>query len=324
MNETEGGNAKAIASGFKQLFEELRHMRWLEESQQFANLHLRLCKLLTDVDEQYLPDDRATVFVAARDRICGLITRPGVRRLQKDWELWEDAKEAGDVLRAYTKGIERNEDIMCALLRACLGENSRINQFSEQELFFAGMLLDREALAQVKRVVGIRYVKDLKIMTVTKRGLIFTEAVSKLRKWPAITSGLDRNPLSKEITVMGNVYKADVSGIGNILNMAEFMTGVTNTVNQNVHQSAAADEVKALVKALASQVTSVAPKVDVANAEQLGKNLEALSKELSAAKPQRKWYEVSLDGLKEAAEAIGELGIPIVQTVAKLTSLLLT
>jgi hypothetical protein len=75
---------------------------------------------------------------------------------------------------------------------------------------------------------------------------------------------------------------------------------------------------------LASEVTAVGPKIDPALAEQMGKNLEALSKEVNSAKPQKKWYDVSLDGLKEAAQAVGELGAPILQTVSKLIPLLLS
>jgi hypothetical protein len=124
-----------------------------------------------------------------------------------------------------------------------------------------------------------------------------------------------------EEKVMVNI---EASGTGNIINVAKYMIDVTNTVNQNVTQSSASGEVKELMKSLVDQVTAAAPKIDPATAEQLGKNLEALSKELNSAKPQRKWYEVSLDGLKEAAEAVGELGVPIVKTVAKLVPLLLS
>ena len=115
----------------------------------------------------------------------------------------------------------------------------------------------------------------------------------------------------------------EVSGQGNIANVARDMSNVINTVNLNLNQSTASDDVKNLVKVLTEQVSAAAPKVDSGSAEQLGKNLEALSKELSSAKPQKRWYEVSLEGLKEAADAVGEIGIPIAKTVAKLMPLLL-
>jgi len=55
----------------------------------------------------------------------------------------------------------------------------------------------------------------------------------------------------------------------------------------------------------------------------MGKNLEALSKEVASDEPDRQWYEVSLGGLKEAAQAVGEIAKPILNTVGMLSTLLL-
>ena len=114
----------------------------------------------------------------------------------------------------------------------------------------------------------------------------------------------------------------NVSGQGNIVNIAKYMTDVSNTVNMNVGQSGASDEVKNLMNILAKQVADAGVKVEPAVAQKMGKNLEALSKELNSAAPEREWYEVSLDGLKKAAVAVGEVGVPILSTVAKLLPLL--
>lgn len=119
----------------------------------------------------------------------------------------------------------------------------------------------------------------------------------------------------KEVTVSG--------GTGNIINVADFISDVTNTVNQNINQSNESNEIKDLVKKLTEQIAKVAPSIDPKKAEKMGKNLEALSKEMASSEPERKWYEVSLEGLKEAAEAVGELGKPILETVTKLSPLIL-
>jgi hypothetical protein len=55
----------------------------------------------------------------------------------------------------------------------------------------------------------------------------------------------------------------------------------------------------------------------------MGSDVETLSKEMSQPKPRRAWYELSLKGLREAAEAVGEIGKPIVETVKLLWPLLL-
>jgi hypothetical protein len=114
-----------------------------------------------------------------------------------------------------------------------------------------------------------------------------------------------------------------VSGTGNIVNVAEFMSNVTNTVNNNLAESNAGDDVKALIGQLNEEIERLAPEVDPSLVKKMGKNLEALSKETASEEPERRWYEVSLEGLKEAAQAMGALAEPVVKIVGKLSALLL-
>ena len=55
----------------------------------------------------------------------------------------------------------------------------------------------------------------------------------------------------------------------------------------------------------------------------MGKNIKKLSEEIAEPEPDRKWYELSIEGLKEAAVAVGEIGIPIIETLKKLGEILL-
>jgi hypothetical protein len=114
-----------------------------------------------------------------------------------------------------------------------------------------------------------------------------------------------------------------VSGQGNIVNVADIISNVNNTVTQNLSNSAASDDVQKLVKELAAQLEQISGKIDPAKTAKMGKNITRLSEEVAAQEPERAWYEVSLKGLKEAAEAVGELGAPIAATVKKLWPLLL-
>jgi hypothetical protein len=75
-------------------------------------------------------------------------------------------------------------------------------------------------------------------------------------------------------------YEINASGQGNIINIAEYMTGVTNTVNQNVSQSSTSDDVKELIRTLAAQLGAAAPKIDTEIAERMGSDLKALSEEI--------------------------------------------
>ncbi|HEV7787150.1 MAG TPA: hypothetical protein VGQ28_17545 [Thermoanaerobaculia bacterium] len=112
-------------------------------------------------------------------------------------------------------------------------------------------------------------------------------------------------------------------GHGNVANIADYMAGVTNAVSQNVGESAVGQQAKELVKALATEVAALAERVDKEHAEQMGSDLTRLSEEMAKSKPRRAWYEVSLKGLKEGAEAAGAIAKPVLDIVSKLTPLLL-
>ena len=115
----------------------------------------------------------------------------------------------------------------------------------------------------------------------------------------------------------------NVSGTGNIVNVAEYMSNVTNTVNNNLAQSKEDTEVRDLIAELNRQVVSVAPNADPSQIQKMGKNLERLSDEAANDEPDKRWYDLSLKGIKEAAEAVGEIAGPILKTVSKLVALLL-
>ncbi|MFM4805902.1 hypothetical protein ACEUC3_18720 [Aeromonas bivalvium] len=112
-------------------------------------------------------------------------------------------------------------------------------------------------------------------------------------------------------------------GPGAIVNIAEYMANVTNTVTQNVNGSTQPAEVKALVASLAAKIKEASTHIDPDKTKEMGSDLETLSKEMTQAKPRCKWYELSLSGLKEAAEAIGQVGKPILEVLEKLSPLLL-
>jgi GTP-binding protein EngB required for normal cell division len=117
--------------------------------------------------------------------------------------------------------------------------------------------------------------------------------------------------------------QVNVSGTGNIINVAEYMSNVTSTVNNNLAQSDADSEIQDLITELNRQIENVASNADPIHVKKMGKNLERLSEELASEEPEKRWYEVSLDGLKEAAEAVGEIANPVLKIIGKLSTLLL-
>jgi hypothetical protein len=117
--------------------------------------------------------------------------------------------------------------------------------------------------------------------------------------------------------------QVNVSGTGNIVNVAEFMSDMTNTVNNYLADSDANAEVKALIKELNEEIKRVAPKADPSQVKKMGKSLEALSKEVACEEPEREWYSLSLKGITEAAQTMGDIANPVLSIVGKLVSLLL-
>ena len=109
---------------------------------------------------------------------------------------------------------------------------------------------------------------------------------------------------------------------GAIATVGKYISDVTATVSQQLESSSASDEVKNLMKQLSEQMAAIDPSVSPAKVEQMGSDLKTLSDEMAKAEPRQKWYQISLEGIKEAAIAIGETAKPIVDIVAKLLPLL--
>jgi hypothetical protein len=126
-----------------------------------------------------------------------------------------------------------------------------------------------------------------------------------------------------EANMPNNPVNIDARGaVGNVFNIADYLVGVSNTVTQTVTQSQAGPDVKALMKELSDRIAAAASQIkDEKVAKQLGQDATNLSGEVAGAQ-RKKWYELSLSGLKEAAVAVGEVGKPILDTVMKLAPLL--
>jgi hypothetical protein len=120
-----------------------------------------------------------------------------------------------------------------------------------------------------------------------------------------------------------NITNTITDSPGAITNLARQMSNVANTVNQQMNASAASEEVKILVKQLADQIAALSSSTNPEKIKEMGDDLMTLSNEMTKAEPRRKWYELSLEGIKSAALAVGEIAKPIVDTVTTLGSLLI-
>ena len=105
--------------------------------------------------------------------------------------------------------------------------------------------------------------------------------------------------------------------------MAEHMQNVSTQVTQDLKRSEQPNEIKELIKLLNDQIRVLADKVPVDSVEKMTKGMTRLSDELSTKKPYKDWCKLSLSGIKEAAEAVGAIGKPVLEIVSKLVPLVL-
>jgi hypothetical protein len=57
-------------------------------------------------------------------------------------------------------------------------------------------------------------------------------------------------------------------------------------------------------------------------AEQVANDLQTFTNEATSEKPRRKWWELSAEGMKEAANTVGEIGVSVLETLEKISPIL--
>lgn len=71
-----------------------------------------------------------------------------------------------------------------------------------------------------------------------------------------------------------------------------------------------------------NEVNKAVPPEQSETAQAMARDAETLVSETASAKPRKKWYELSIEGLKEAAETLGSVAIPVLTIVDKMAGLL--
>jgi hypothetical protein len=120
-----------------------------------------------------------------------------------------------------------------------------------------------------------------------------------------------------------NQQNVNVSGTGNTLGDVTQIVGstITNSLNR-VKQSDAPDDLKAKLLDLGKLVEQLVAKAPPEAQEQAAKSLDVLTKEATSKKPDRRWYEVSGEGLIEAAKTVADMAAPITTAVKAVLALL--
>jgi hypothetical protein len=164
-------------------------------------------------------------------------------------------------------------------------------------------------LAIIRRYFIASPIFQMRIAGSEQKLRLMAEALKFSRGSLINVGGIDMS--TKTITINESTINAPVT-------MADSIQSSFNTVQASPNEA----ELKQLIGDLLKEVARVGDKWGEHRDHVLA-NSEALSKEVSLKKPRREWYELSINGLKDAATAIGGIGDPIVKTVTKLLPLLI-
>lgn len=87
------------------------------------------------------------------------------------------------------------------------------------------------------------------------------------------------------------------------------------TVNKRIGESNAPEELQQRLKQLTDAVSAMIAGMPEPKAKEVSEDLATLVNEATREAPRRKWYELSGEGLIEAARAVGALGEPVARSV---------
>ncbi len=100
---------------------------------------------------------------------------------------------------------------------------------------------------------------------------------------------------------------------------------IENSFN-SLQESKADNQTQDLLKELLNEIKVLNEKVPAAQAakvQSIAEETETLIAESSREQPRKRWYEASLEGIKEAALAVGEIATPVLAIAEKLSPLLI-
>lgn len=96
---------------------------------------------------------------------------------------------------------------------------------------------------------------------------------------------------------------------------------IQNAFNK-VGKANAPPELKKALETLSRQVAEMAKQMEAAKSEAAARDLETLVTEATSSQPRRKWWEMSIDGLVEAAKTLGQVASPVIATASQVAKLL--
>ena len=121
---------------------------------------------------------------------------------------------------------------------------------------------------------------------------------------------------------MGSIDQSTTIGPrmqGDIINST--LTNTLTAIN-NFAQSGAKPELASELQKLAAQTEELIKHLSPAKAKEAASDLATLTEQATSEAPRRKWYELSGEGLIDAAKTVAAMTDPITETVKKVLALL--
>jgi hypothetical protein len=215
-----------------------------------------------------------------------------------------------------------------------IGYKARLNQTFEKEN--KGIINDEETQIQKNRIMYamLELIKELETEILNNCNPELLDILVQEKQDIISYSNIHQVQVIIQNTVTGdnisekNMTQEKVVQIGDNANISAPIV-IADSIQESFNILEKADvnkELKTQLDQLLRTVNQVSKQVTPEQteiAQRMAQDAEILVKEAASSTPRRPWYELSLEGLQEAAKSIGEIAIPVLKTVGEISSLLL-
>jgi len=167
----------------------------------------------------------------------------------------------------------------------------------------------RKILSTARQAVTARFEGELTSLRFFRRQ-IAGKVKRYVKKANATAEAMDNTP-GRSMTANFHAQNVTVRG--------DLHVTAARSINRSFN-SPAAEGLSASLKTLTEVVGKLAARLPTQQAEQVGRDLDALKSEANSAHPRKPFYELTIKGITEAAKAVADLTSPIAEAVADVLS----
>ncbi len=135
------------------------------------------------------------------------------------------------------------------------------------------------------------------------------------------TGGAPRQDTTRVASDPPRTTSVTINNYGTI-NNPQIQQGVTNS-SQRIAATGDFRDIQSLMQQLTQAVDQLAASLPDEVARQVRQDLSVLHAEASSPTPRTAWWQLSADGLKKAAQDVGEIGKPVLELLSRILPLLM-